>query len=43
MAYILVEQIRYADKARFFEQEGSLSDYDRAHLDLHLKFVLGIA
>lgn len=39
--YAMLEQIRYADRARFRKQEGSLAEYDITQLDLKLKAMLG--
>jgi hypothetical protein len=41
-AYILTEQIRYADRARFYEAESWLGEYDQRQLDAKLKELLGL-
>jgi len=41
-AYVLCEQIRYADRGRFFEAEGWLGEYDQTQLDIKLRALLGL-
>jgi mRNA-degrading endonuclease toxin of MazEF toxin-antitoxin module len=41
-AYILTEQIRYADATRFYGAEDTLGQHDRDQLDLKLKVFLGL-
>jgi mRNA-degrading endonuclease toxin of MazEF toxin-antitoxin module len=41
-AYILCEQIRYADRGRFYAFEDWLGEYDQKQLDLKLKILLGL-
>jgi len=41
-AYLLCEQIRYADRGRFYEAESFLGEYDQQQLDLRLKTLLGL-
>jgi hypothetical protein len=39
--YALTEQIRYADRGRFYDAEQFIGEYDQQQLDLKLKALLG--
>jgi mRNA-degrading endonuclease toxin of MazEF toxin-antitoxin module len=41
-SYVLTEQIRMVDRARFIKMESSLGEYDRQQLELRLKFLFGL-
>jgi mRNA-degrading endonuclease toxin of MazEF toxin-antitoxin module len=41
-SYILTEQIRMVDRARFIKMESSLGEYDRRQLEARIRFLLGI-
>ena len=41
-SYILTEQIRMVDRARFIKMESSLGEYDRRQLESRIKFLLGL-
>jgi mRNA-degrading endonuclease toxin of MazEF toxin-antitoxin module len=41
-SYVLTEQIRMVDRARFIKMESSLGEYDRKELELRLKFLFGL-
>jgi hypothetical protein len=40
--YALTEQIRYADKGRFFADEGWLGDYDQKQIEAKLRGLLSL-
>jgi mRNA-degrading endonuclease toxin of MazEF toxin-antitoxin module len=41
-SYILTEQMRMVDRARFIKMESSLGEYDRRQLEARIRFLLGI-
>lgn len=41
-SFILLEQIRMVDRARFIKMESSLGEYDRQALEVRLKFLFGL-
>lgn len=41
-SYVLTEQTRMVDRARFINSEGCLGEFDRTELEKRIKFVFGI-
>jgi mRNA-degrading endonuclease toxin of MazEF toxin-antitoxin module len=41
-SFVLTEQIRMVDRARFIKMESSLGEYDRQQLELRIRFLFGL-